>query len=179
MDEEVVTGTDREVVDLVMRDGVTLLPLREVVVDGPEDRYFCEHFQYIFRQQLWTFCFREVAAVEDQDHDQGGVRVWDRGKRKTFRFLTFAEQPKPEGKLIEITFLKIPYLALTLIFSAKPRFNGQASVLALKSTSIVVKLVSSPPTLGPQNIWTRKKPPALSQDSWRPNIIRIPWKFVE
>ena len=49
---EVVTGTDREVVDLVMRDGVTLLPLREVVVDGPEDRYFCEHFQYIFRQQL-------------------------------------------------------------------------------------------------------------------------------
>jgi hypothetical protein len=82
---EVVTGTDREVVDQAMRGGATLPHPREAVVDGPEDR--------------------EVAAVEDQDPVQEAVRVSDR---------------------------------------AKPRCNGQAAVLALKSTSIVVKSVTGP-----------------------------------
>merc|ERR1740116_116302 len=39
---------------------------------------------------------------------------------------------------------------------AKPRFNGQAAVLALKSTSIVVKSVTGPPTLGPQKYMDKK-----------------------
>jgi len=98
VDGEVVTGTDRGVVDLAMRDGVILPLPREAVVDGQEAR--------------------EVAAVEGQAPAQEEVvRVSDR---------------------------------------AKPRCNGQAAVLALKSTSIVVKSVTGPPTLGPQIIWTRR-----------------------
>lgn len=38
MDGEVVTGTDRGVVDLAMRVGVILLLPREAVVDGQEAR---------------------------------------------------------------------------------------------------------------------------------------------
>jgi len=61
VDGEVVTGTDRGVVDLAMRDGVILPLPREAVVDGQEAR--------------------EVAAVEGQAPAQEEVvRVSDRAK---------------------------------------------------------------------------------------------------
>ena len=88
--------------------------------------------------------------MEDQVPDQEAVRVSDRGEKKNWKSMLHKNK---RADCLKLNPLK---LAVHGSFSAKRRCNGQAAVLALKSTSIVVKSVTSTPTLGPQNIWTRR-----------------------